>query len=465
MSTSPQPLPDAARRVSPALALTLRFLLALAIANAPYWWLGNTLFMSRAVFNVDVALALCVLPVAPVAGIVLLCVAWGADWILNQSLTYHFRTPMEFVHSIRYADTLNISGFVEWRTVALLLPFAIAAALLVRLTRGQRNLWRPALVVISLLVLVDASNGSSMLSDRGTWRYTVNLAGSPVATLSALAVREPATAPLLALRTEDTVQGLIDIPSWAAAHPERSILFVIVESLGVPTNPALRDWLRTQWLDNPNQRFDIRSADIPFRGSTTSGELRSLCALAGSYRSMDAAHGATCLPARLAALGWSTVGMHGFSRQMFNRAQWWPAMGLQSTVFVEAPEFQGARCGAAFRGGCDSDLIALGMKALEPNRRFVYLLTLNTHLPVEPPSEDTPSPPACTSPTADRDVCHHLAATAAVLRQLRRAFDTTHPMPLVVVVGDHAPPFANRLSRQAFLSNKVPAVVLVPHDP
>lgn len=457
---------EAAARASPAVELTLRFLIALAIANAPYWWLGQSLFMSRAVLNVDLAVALCVLPAAPVAGIALLAVGWGADWILSQSLTYHFRTPTEFVHSIRYAATLDYKGFIGWHAVPLVLPFAIAVVLLVRITHQHKNLWRPAVAVTSLLVMVDATNGSSMLSDRGTWRYTINLAGSPVATLSALAMREPATGPLLKLRTEDTVQGLVDIPAWAAAHPDRSILFVIVESLGVPKDPALHEWVQAQWLDQGmRQRFEVRSAELPFKGSTTSGELRSLCTLAGSYRGMDAAHGADCLPARLAANGWTTVGMHGFSGQMFNRIHWWPAMGLQASVFGEAPEFQGRRCGAAFRGGCDSALIAMGAKALAPGKRFVYLLTLNTHLPVERPADGTPAPPACANPRADRDVCDHLAATAEVLRQLRSGIDTTRVAPLVVVVGDHAPPFADKLSRQAFLADKVPAVVLVPRDP
>jgi hypothetical protein len=146
---------------------------------------------------------------------------------------------------------------------------------------------------------------------------------------------------------------------------------------------------------------------------------------------------------------------------MFDRVHWWPKVGLQTTLFGEAPEFQGIRCGTAFRGGCDTTLLATGVQALAP-RTFVYLLTLNTHLPIDPLAQATPMPPTCESPGSNREVCDHVSATTAVLRHLRHTLETVSVAPLVVVVGDHAPPFSNRLSRQAFLQDKVPVAVLVP---
>jgi hypothetical protein len=340
--------------------------------------------------------------------------------------------------------------------------FIIVGALLFFVTRRHRNMWQPGIAITVLLIFVDAVNGSSALSSRSGLLYPINLAGSPSTTLVMSVIHTSELQPLRKLRKEDTVQSLVDIPAWAAAHPDRGILFVIVESFGVPTDPTIRAWIQSQWLDpSLRQRFNVRTADVDFKGSTTSAELRSLCMLAGSYRSVDSAQGSACLPAQLAANGWSTVGIHGFSGRMFDRVNWWPKVGLQTTLFGEAPEFQGVRCGTAFRGGCDNILITTGVQSLAP-RTFVYLLTLNTHLPIEPLAQGTPTPPTCYSAGSNSEVCDHVSATTAVLRHLRHTLETVSVAPLVVVVGDHAPPFSNKLSRQAFIQNKVPLAVLVP---
>jgi hypothetical protein len=441
---------------------TLRFVLALTIANLPFLWLEHSNFMSRAMINVDLALALCILPRLPIIGIALLAISWGAEWMVSLAMTFHFGSPAEFVHSIRYAASLDYQGLINWPAVTWMVLFFGVGTMLFFVTRRQRNMWQPGIAITVLLIFMDAVNGSSALSIRGALLYPINLAGSPSATLVMSAIHTSALQPLRKLQKEDTVQALVDIPAWAAAHPDRGILFVVVESLGVPTDTSMRAWVQSQWLD-PSllERFNLHTAEIPFKGSTTSAELRSLCMLSGSYRSVDSAQGAACLPAQLAANGWSTVGMHGFSGRMFDRVNWWPKVGLQTTLFGEAPEFQGVRCGTAFRGGCDTTLLAAGVKALAP-RRFIYLLTLNTHLPIERPAQGIPIPPACKRPESNSEVCDHVSATTAVLSQLRQTLQTVTVAPLVVVIGDHPPPFSNKLSRQSFLQDKVPAAVLVP---
>jgi hypothetical protein len=441
---------------------TFRFVLALAIANLPFLWLEHSNFMSRAIINVDLALALFILPRLPIIGIVLLAIFWGAEWLVSMAMTFHFGSPAEFVQSIRYAASLDYQGFIHWPTVTWMMLFIVVGNLLFFVTRRQRNMWQPGIAITILLIFVDAINGSSALSSRSALLYPINLAGSPSTTLVMSAIHTSPLESLRKLRKEDTVQTLVDIPAWAAAHPDRGILFVVVESLGVPTDASMRAWVQSQWLaPSLLERFNVHTAEIPFRGSTTSAELRSLCMLAGSYSSVDSAQGAACLPAKLAANGWSTVGMHGFSGRMFDRVRWWPKVGLQTTFFGEAPEFQGERCGTAFSGGCDKTLLGIGVQTLAP-RTFVYLLTLNTHLPIEPLAKGTPIPPTCYSPGSNSEVCDHVSATTAVLRHLRHTLETVSVAPLVVVVGDHAPPFSNKLSRQAFLQDKVPAAVLLP---
>jgi hypothetical protein len=444
------------------LEATLRFAMTLAIAHLPFFWLEQSNFMNRAIIDLDLALALCILPKFPIIGIALLAIAWGADWIVNLAMIFHFGAPAELLKSIRFATNLDYRGLFESSAVSLMMLFIASGILVCYVARRQANMWQPGVAITFLLIFGDVVNGSSVLSGRRELLYPINLAGSPLSTLFTSVIQTFKLEPLHELRKEETVQGLVDISVWASAHPDRGILFVIVESLGVPTSPTMRTWVKSQWLD-PSllERFDVHTADIPFKGSTTSAELRSLCRLAGSYRSVNLAQGATCLPAQLVANGWSTIGMHGFSGLMFDRVNWWPKIGLQTNLFVEAKEFNGIRCGTVFRGGCDNTLLASGVKALAP-RRFVYLLTLNTHLPIDRPAQGTPIPPTCDSPESNGEVCDHLTATTDVLRKLRQTLETLSVAPLVVVIGDHAPPFSNKLSREAFVNDKVPATVLVP---
>jgi len=48
-----------------------------------------------------------------------------------------------------------------------------------------------------------------------------------------------------------------------------------------------------------------------------------------------------------------------------------------------------------------------------------------------------------------------------VLDEVRQVADE-HPNSLVLVVGDHAPPFKNKAARQAFSPNRVPAWIVYP---
>ena len=63
-----------------------------------------------------------------------------------------------------------------------------------------------------------------------------------------------------------------------------------------------------------------------------------------------------------------------------------------------------------------------------------------------------------------REVCDHISATTSVLRYLRKEIEMALAPPLIIIVGDQAPLFSNKMSREAFIADKVPAVVLVPRQ-
>lgn len=361
---------------------------------------------------------------------------------------------------------LQLSEYFTRSDALLALPFLACGVVLLRLTRNRPDLLRPASIIVVLLLLADALNGSSMLANRDQWRLPFNIAGSPIATMTALQLRQQRDAPLHTLPIGGTVQGLVDVPDWAVRHPDSSVLFVIVESLGRPSSPAVQEWLTTRMTGGSiEDHFELRTADIPFRGSTTSGELRALCGLSGSYRELDEVRGAGCLPARMRHLGWTTMGMHGFSGRMFDRRTWWPLIGLQRANFIDSPLFATEPlCGSLFKGACDAQLVEEAVNALDTAKRFVYLLTLNTHLPIV----SAPLPPdlatICQSSGVDHNGCHLTSALGNVLNNVRSAVSRSKRASLVVIVGDHAPPFALKASRDAFIADKVSAFVLIPRD-
>ena len=441
---------------------------AVVLANAPFWLLGRFVFLQRAPISADLVLAIAVLAVSARAGLAALLLAWAIDLVVGQSLTYHFGTPWDFVLSARYGAAIDWRAIVGAQQLAFALPFVLLFALALIALRfiaaGRASLCVPAVAVAAVLVVADAANGSSVLSRHSSWRLPVNIAGSPTANLIGMQLRGRTLAPLVALPPDATAQGLIDIPTWAAAHPGRGILFVVVESLGAPTDPALRAWLDQQIVGalDPS-RYRFATVDLPFRGPTTAGELRALCRLGGSFRSLDAAHGATCLPARLRRLGWQTIGMHGFSRRMFDRETWWPLTGLDEVHFIDSPLLeQGPRCGAAFSGLCDTALIDAGDRALRAGNRFVYLLTLNTHLPLAPAPLSGSLAARCSTNGQDREACQLLAALGEVLRRVAAVARESQVQPLIIIVGDHAPPFNSLSSRRAFRSKEVPTYILQP---
>jgi hypothetical protein len=443
-----------------------RFLVVLAMANAPFWLLSQWLFIHRALINLDTALAVLLMSWSPTLGLAALLAAWSLDIGMSWALMFRFTSPHEFIHSLSFAPTLQVSRFLTWENVLPVVPFAACAVAIFALTRRQTQMCIPGAVICLGLLLADASNGSSLLSRDNRWRLPVNVAGSPAATLLVLEMNQPKHTAPQALPTEDTVQSLADLPGWAAQHPEQGILFIVVESMGLPVNDQLRTWLATRLVNAPlTEHYRVVESAPPFRGSTTSGELRALCALTGSYRQIDPDLASSCLPARLAAQGWMTIGIHGFSGKMFDRETWWPVIGIQSRNFVDSDFLRGSkRCGTVFAGACDEQVIERAVELLNGGRRFVYVLTLNTHLPIEAHPVPAELQHECELTQTDPESCDLLAALGRLLETVKDAVSKAVPAPLVIVVGDHAPPFSRDTARASFDQERVPAFALIPND-
>jgi len=250
------------------------------------------------------------------------------------------------------------------------------------------------------------------------------------------------------------------------------LVLVLVESWGAAINTQLHDALIASYRDSKLQnRYSITEGTIPFSGSTVYGEGRELCSSSMGLYILNASRAelSNCLPTRLDNAGYNTVAVHGMSRFMFDRATWYPKIGFHEIYFLADLQNMGMpECKGAFSGICDASIGDWIGKRLQMNSsqpEFIYWLTLNSHLPV-------PSPPQLSSPAScsiagiapeQSSLCSWYQLIAEVHHSVAKiATEDTQRPTIFVVVGDHAPPFADPNAKGRFSDSVVPWLVLMP---
>ena len=252
-----------------------------------------------------------------------------------------------------------------------------------------------------------------------------------------------------------------------------SLLVVMVENLGVFADPAhsarLLEGLRS---DEIRARYRVREGVSPHAGATTGATSRELCGRWATYRDYLAGAGADCLPARLAARGYETHAVHAYTGRMFARFDWYPKIGFEHLVFEEQMRARGeeGQCGTVFRSACDGAAAGIVRELLTApgdQPRFVYWLTVDSHMPIR--SEDGKRRWDCASgaPFGNETVCLIAQIWADVFEATARiATDPELPAQTsVLVVGDHPPGFVSRAVRRYFVPGVVPWIALEPVNP
>ncbi|NIJ37862.1 hypothetical protein FHR22_002565 [Sphingopyxis panaciterrae] len=251
------------------------------------------------------------------------------------------------------------------------------------------------------------------------------------------------------------------------ADGKRNVMIVVVEAMGLPTEPTLHKRLDAIWTRPAlKQRFDISQGSTTFYSSTTKGEIRELCQRWGDFPEIVVPE-SDCLPATLARRGYATHAYHGFAPDFFDRDRWYPLIGFERMSFRDAIEARGARhCPNVFPGACDRDIPRLIGRDLAAAKQpqFAYWLTLNSHLPVVANAALRTEHCRQLGAAIDSDypqVCRLFAVwddTAAALADMASRPD--FPPTDILIVGDHMPPFTQQKSRLMFDSTKVPWVLL-----
>ncbi|RXG96128.1 sulfatase-like hydrolase/transferase [Bradyrhizobium zhanjiangense] len=264
----------------------------------------------------------------------------------------------------------------------------------------------------------------------------------------------------------EPIQSAAEVSGFrqAAGADGNNVVLVIVESLGYLKDQNARTRIAEPLYDQSLTRdYTITSGKTVYFGSTTSGEMRELCNTRTFYTEYVQNDTNTCLPDLLAARGYSNIAVHGFAGGMFEREQWYPTIGFDQELFRDELVKTTRRvCGSAFAGACDADLApvisAASREAGKQGKpRFIYWLTLNTHIPVAPGQALTDfhcetdggvfgRPKVCRMAELWHDV---FAVVAKIAR------DPAVAPADILVVGDHAPPFWSRHDRAQFEPGQV----------
>ncbi|MDT9599456.1 sulfatase-like hydrolase/transferase [Sphingosinicella rhizophila] len=354
---------------------------------------------------------------------------------------------LSLIQSLEFLTEMKPSASPEYLLGALALAGTVAIAS--RQLRKPTTLPPQRLVLAMALTIIAAWADVQMSkADRGTYSR----------------IAEPGAAFSSAAR-QSGLAGL--------ATGERHVLFVMVEAMGAPTDPAIATKLVDIWAPpEVRARYEVTTGTTPFYGSTTSGEMRELCGRWGDYRELMETKDATCLPALLAAKGYHSQAWHSFSGKMFDRNRWYPNAGFQEMRFGERLVADGADiCPGVFPGACDRDVpreIGTTLKqARQP--QFLYWLTVNSHLPVL--KNKRLQTLDCARFDASLDAAYPMTCRLLQLfdqtgsAMARQITATDFPPTDILIVGDHLPPFFDRYHRTQFEPDHVPWILLRPKNP
>ena len=461
-------------RLKSVLAALATALALVVLAQLPFWLMQTSVMIQRPLINLDPLVAVLILLWRRPLGLAALFVAWLVEIHHDASASYHFVGVVDLVDAVRFLDLVKLNHILSWQFIVALALLLGCAFALAQLARRARRAALCALAVVLLGVAsfgADALNGSNNFfgTNRDRFAIDVNVAGSPgLSTVKALLVaRRVGAEPLARFADPITFDRAV---SWHADHPDATILLVLVESMGLPQSPALQSWMASR-LDTSDieRRWSVRRTAEPFHGSTVYGELRVLCGLQGHYSRLRPEDEVNCLPRRFLASGGHAFGLHGFNMRMFDRQHWWRDLGLLPQDFsAEANVDQGRNpnfaCNDAFPGVCDGAVLRRATALAEVPGRLVYVVTLDTHLPL--PSRALAMRPGLASLCAQErlpdDSCQMVNRLGWLLDQLAvNVAGMSHP-PLVLVSGDHAPPFLERATQESFDPARVLGFILEP---
>lgn len=130
-------------RVASRLGPVTRLILTVIALHMPSWLGVWLLQMPRAdgrpLFNVDLLLAAAIACASTLAGVVVLVLAWAAEFIRAAANNYHFISTSDFVDAGRFVGMLNLRPFLSVTLLVIALSLFVNLWVVLRLTRRSRG--------------------------------------------------------------------------------------------------------------------------------------------------------------------------------------------------------------------------------------------------------------------------------------------------------------------------------------
>jgi hypothetical protein len=470
------------------------------VCNVPYWIAAREFGYSPLGWFCAqyAAVGLAALFAPRILTLVWLLALTAADLISGACMTYNVPVR-ECLENIRVA--FESSAAHPLRSLSVLLSILLIAVIVIllpskELPKRQRQLAAACLVLFAFVTV----GGEALSIARTTGHFPIPFQTRPVRDRfgpGSSGALELARAPIVRLsrmwKTDEKLIALEEkgrvgrspVPSAMAVAINAAgvksgesnrelpnLVLVLVESWGLAEDSSLRDAMVGDY-SQPEllAKYEVLQGSVPFYGATIAGEARELCGNSIGYYLIRAPESdlKSCLPEKLAALGYNRIAVHGFSSHMYLRSVWYPTIGFQEEWFHEDLQQQGLPdCNGMFVGTCDADVaswIGRRLNGDSSHPKFIHWMTLNSHLPVPVPANLPDAAPCSAAEGLDPDsqFCSWYQLVMNVHRSVTQLALSPLGRPTVfVIVGDHAPPFGDPSLRDRFSQSNVPYVVLVP---
>ena len=476
--------------------LATRLGLTYVAINLLGWWVAKEWYYDRPFLNLDyVLVGLAYLWISRTLAAVMLVTLFFTECVRYLIPTYFFsRQALSFPFWVRavgnWSPVVLLAIAVAVGSLILMVTFSFRRYRVPLRLRVEGTLW--ILATAALLMFIDSLNGTNSLYNirKGTSLFGINFAGSPlyVVLLNTRATllgesAEFTTIPPEAAATGRYFSEVLSVSNAPAdlgnsvnslltmtnldRLPDKLVV-VVFESFSVLTaDPQLKDW--RQPFQQVANRYTIESGTLDWYGSTFRGEVRELC-----WRSIDGNVVQSlppALPAALRKLGYNTAAFHGFYKTMYDRDRLYPLLGFENSTFLDEMRRAGdvPLAGTLFHGAQDAFVATqVHREILRPAKRFVYWMTLSSHVPINSsfahqiatPEEQATAkylPPTVWGYTV---ICRKTLESIAEI-----AADPSLDDCDFVIVGDHPLGITSKEIRSYFVPGKIAYLILRHKEP
>ena len=226
---------------------------------------------------------------------------------------------------------------------------------------------------------------------------------------------------------------------------------IILESWGLNRDFMKRNEQLKSIFDLDSFGYKIQFDSSLFFGGTTSAEVRELYNKSGeAYYSIiqNGSSDAISLPQRKKNKGYNTISLQSFSGYYSNGYHFRKIAGFnQIKDFTFFKDYTPLNFNNHYISVNDETVLDYGLKLISTQKKaFLYVLTINTHLPFRAQGNKSELQ------SQYNRITEQFTHLAKLLKQ--------YPVNKLVIVGDHPPPFYTRKELDQYSSKFVPAVII-----